>query len=180
MLDATFFDTHFLSRLFLKAFAPYLHYMKVEALNGEEQSEQREQQRNRLVEDLKQCGKPLCYFPEGWDTNGKGLLVYQRYMFSVVEHIVPCALRVSVPFAPIRPGMLGSSIFREIMWLLFSPCYSYHMCILPAIHRGKDSPTEFANRCQRLTALALGIPATPYSKKDALTYRRTLLHPKQD
>lgn len=180
MLDAQFFDSHPLSRWFLKILQKYLVPVRVEHFSGTE-NEAREAQRASIVSTLDREGKPLFYFPEGWDTNGKGLLRYQQFMFSLGKAVLPAALKVRVGlFLPFRPGMLGSSIFREILWLFFCPFYDYHITILPAVRQGSENGMEFAQRTQRLTALTLGVPATTYTKSDALTYRRSLLKPKTD
>lgn len=177
MIDAGFFDTHSLSRWFLYVIQPYLNVIKVEHLAGDAERE-KQQQRDRIVSAIHDAKRPLFYFPEGWDTNGKGLLIYQKFLFGLKLPVVPIALSVRVPFAPIRPGMLGSSIFREILWMFFSPYYEYHVRVLPALEHEGEGEIDFALRTQRVTAAALGVPATSYSKSDALTYRRSLLQKK--
>jgi 1-acyl-sn-glycerol-3-phosphate acyltransferase len=178
MLDGGFFDAHPISRWFLKAVRHYMEPVRVEHFAGTEE-QARKAQRDRIVSALKREGRPLFYFPEGWDTNGKGLLRYQRFLFGMKLPVLPTAISVSVPFhVPIRPGMLGSTIFREVMWLFFSPYYTYHIRILPAIEHDGDDETQFAARAQRITAAALGVPPTDWSKNDALVYRRSLMKPK--
>lgn len=180
MMDASFFDSHALSRWFLKVVKKYLVPVRVQHYAGTEEAA-REAQRNNIIDSLRSQGKPLFYFPEGWDTNGLGLLRYQKFMFSLGKPVVPAALSVKVGlFAPLRPGMLGSSILREILWLFFSPYYDYQITLLAPIVQGAENEMEFALRAQRLTAVSLGVPATAYTKADALTYRRSLLKPKAD
>lgn len=47
----------------------------------------------------------------GWDTNGRGLLLYQKFLFSVGLPILPVALRVHVPFLPIVISQKKASSF---------------------------------------------------------------------
>jgi hypothetical protein len=70
------------------------------------------------------------YFPEGWDTNGTGLLIYQKFLFSLGLTVLPVALKVNVLGLPLVPGKLGSSIFKEIAWMFFSPLYIYDIELL--------------------------------------------------
>lgn len=182
MLDGGFFDSHPISRWFLNVVKPYLLPIRVEHFAATAEKA-REAQRQKIVRTLEASDRPLFYFPEGWDTNGKALLRYQQFLFSLDKPVLPAALSVSVPFAPIRPGMLGSTIFREILWLFFSPYYLYQVTILPALCIGaneRDDVSKFASRVQRLTALTLGVPATDYTKSDALNYRRSIMTGKKE
>jgi 1-acyl-sn-glycerol-3-phosphate acyltransferase len=90
----------------------------------------RQQQRESIVQHLNQSQRPLVYFPEGWDTNGTGLLIYQKFLFSLGLTVLPVALKVNVLGLPLVPGKLGSSIFKEIAWMFFSPLYIYDIELL--------------------------------------------------
>lgn len=90
----------------------------------------RQQQRDTIVQHLNDSKRPLVYFPEGWDTNGTGLLIYQKFLFSLGFTVLPVALKVHVLGLPLVPGKLGSSIFKEIVWMFFSPLYIYDIELL--------------------------------------------------
>lgn len=72
--------------------------------------------------------------------------------------------------------MLGTTVFAEIFWLFFSPMYVYRISVLPAMEvKEKEDPADFALRVQNATAHSLGVRASSWTKKDALTYRKSLL-----
>lgn len=77
------------------------------------------------------CG-PSLTGGSGWDTSGEvGVLLYQKFLFSLAIPVQPAALRVTVPFLPLVPSKLGTSVLAEVMWLFFCPCWHYHIQYLP-------------------------------------------------
>jgi hypothetical protein len=62
---------------------------------------EREKQRQEIQTQVANEKRPLLVFPEGWDNNGRGLMVYQKYCFSLGVKIVPTALSVRIPFLPL-------------------------------------------------------------------------------
>ena len=76
----------------------------------------------------------LCV--QGWDTAGKGVLRFHKYWFSLGSTVVPTALSVTPLLPLIQPGMLGSSVMREILWLFFVPVTVFDVTFLPVIRAG--------------------------------------------
>jgi 1-acyl-sn-glycerol-3-phosphate acyltransferase len=177
IIDREFFDGHCISR-FVTSVLNKSNVMEAIKIDVPKNGEQRERQRQQIVRHLdKETSKTLVFFPEGWDTNGKGLLLYQKFLFSVGLPIVPLALKVHVPLLPVVPGMLGSTILKEIFWLFFVPCYVYDITVLPSQSAlNNEDAVDFARRVQQLTADTLKIPATSWSKKEVLHYRKLLMH----
>lgn len=121
---------------------------------------------------------PLLFFPEGWDTNSAvGLLQFNKFVFGLGKPIVPVALRARIPFGlALVPSMLGSSLAREVAYLLFYPCIVWQLDFLPTMQRAPgETEAAFARRVQQSVAAALGIAATSYSDKDALALRRAIM-----
>lgn len=97
-------------------------------------------------------------------------------MFSLKKKILPVTLKVSIPYLPIESELLGTSILKETIWLLFSPCYYYEINFLqPQLQKEDEDEIQFARRIQEITANSLGIEATNWSFKDALEFRKKLL-----
>lgn len=136
----------------------------------------REMDKESILQALSAKHTQLLFFPEGWDTNGKtGLLQYQKWLFSLDKEILPVAIKVSVPWLPLDPSLLGTSILKELFYIFACPWYHFELSFLPPVSRGKDqSDIEFAASVQKLTADSLGIDCTQYNYKDALEYRRKL------
>jgi 1-acyl-sn-glycerol-3-phosphate acyltransferase len=174
LIDRGFFDGHMISRKFIDFVANIMGTIKIDSHHDESK---RQQQRESIVQHLNQSQRPLVYFPEGWDTNGTGLLIYQKFLFSLGLTVLPVALKVNVLGLPLVPGKLGSSIFKEIAWMFFSPLYIYDIELLePTTKTASEDPDQFANRVQHIVAHHMGVVATKYSKKDALQYRLSLLN----
>lgn len=97
-------------------------------------------------------------------------------MFSLKKKILPVTLKVSVPYLPIQCELLGTSILKETLWLLFSPCYYFEINFLtPQCQKEGEEDLQFSRRIQEMTALSLGIEATNWSFKDALEFRKTII-----
>lgn len=115
---------------------------------------------------------PFLVFAEGASTNGKvGLLKYNPLVFSHGEAILPVAIRLWRPF-DIRFSKLHFSFFADLFWCVFMPWNMFDYTFLPlqTILPG-ESPEEFANRVQKLTAEELGIATTEFTNKDKIMLR---------
>jgi 1-acyl-sn-glycerol-3-phosphate acyltransferase len=167
LIDKGFFESSSLIKPFVKL---------LDGIPLERTQSTKETDRQNVITAL--GGKrQLLYFPEGWDTSGKvGLLVYQKFLFGLGKDVLPVAIKVRVPFLPIEPSLLGTSILREIFWIFFCPCYVFEVEFLePTGKSEKESDIDFAGRVQKMTADVLGISTTNYSYKDALEYRKKLV-----
>jgi len=134
--------------------------------------------RSAIVKQIESAEWPLLWFPEGWDTSGSvGVLQFQRFLFSVGKPIHPVALSARVPLLPLLPTKLGTTLVKEVLLLLFVPCYEYELRFLSqqSIAPGQ-SPEDFASSVQSLIADELGLVPTSYTYKDALNYRKTLVN----
>ena len=81
--------------------------------------------------------------------------MYNKFLFSLGHPVAPVGLTASVPVLPLVPGQLGSSVARELFWLLFAPCVVYTVRWLPLMtaSAGEDAPA-FARRVQVWEAVA--------------------------
>ncbi|KAH3744880.1 ancient ubiquitous protein 1 [Pelomyxa schiedti] len=120
----------------------------------------------KIQNTLKTSKLHILCFPEGCVTNGKGVMRYHKFLFSLGEAVTPVAIRVTRPF-PIHMDTLCTPVWHNIIWLCLVPWQIWHMQVLPPMYpRSDESAEQFADRVQQATAKALGVPATPYMKKD--------------
>jgi len=138
--------------------------------------DRREKMRGAIANHLASARYPLLFFPEGWDTNAhRGILMYNKFLFSLGYPILPVALRVRVPLLGLEPGVLGVRFWSELLWLLFYPALVYDLTFLPVeTKRANETEEEFARRVQALTGAELGVCPTRYFNKDALRLRMAL------
>ncbi|KNC54444.1 ancient ubiquitous protein 1 [Thecamonas trahens ATCC 50062] len=121
-------------------------------------------------------GAPMLFFPEGWDTNGRCLLRFNRFVFSVGVPVVPVALSAAVVGLPLVPGMLGSNLVRELCWLFFAPMTSWTVTVGSTLVRDNgESPEAFAQRAQHAVGKLNGAVPSGWTDRDALKLRRGLM-----
>jgi len=173
LIDKGFFESSFLARKFKKIVGA------IPLVRGSDQND-REKDKQTILAHLSKCKRPLLFFPEGWDTNGKkGLMIYQKFLFSLGKPVHPVALTVDVPILPLNPGMLGTSVIKEVLWLFFYPCTIWSLTFLsPQKKEVNEDEISFARRTQCITANSLGIFPTNYSYKDALKLRIEIMNKK--
>lgn len=184
LLDKSFFESSLVVRQFLDVFKA----IRLPALDSDQA---RQAFRKSLRDRLAQLRSPLVFFPEGWDSACVGLLRYHKHMFTLGIPVLPVTLRARVLLLPLlQPGMLGSSVLRELLWLFFVPGTLYTVHFLPEVSRAGDAgdrsgegsgegdaeaaAAAAAARAQAAAGAALGIPCTAYTKHDALALRRRL------
>jgi len=175
LIDKGFFESSLLARQFTKIVGA------IPIKRGTD-LQVKAQDRQVVLDHLSATKRPLLFFPEGWDTNCKtGILLYQKFLFSLGKPIVPVALKVHIPFLPLSASMLGTSVLREVLWLFFYPCIIFNLTFMQpqSIQKG-ETEIQFARRVQCMTANTLGVVATEYTYKHALQLRLSILpKPKQ-
>jgi len=98
-----------------------------------------------------------------------GVLLFNKFIFSLGEEIQPIAIRSYSPFfkLPVNIDCLRDSFLTNLITLMFVPLTIYEYTVLPrqSIHPG-ESPESFAWRVQNIIANELGVPAVRYTYKD--------------
>jgi hypothetical protein len=172
LVDAAFFRSSFLARQFEKIVGA-VHLMR--------EKETREIDREKVLKIVDEGGKTgrktLLWFPEGWDSTGRvGLMLYQRFLFSLNKPVWPVALRTSIPVLPIESSLLGTSVMWEVIWLFFTPAVIFELTLMDPLERqDEETDIEFAKRTQLRTADELKIVATDFTFRHALSYRLSLM-----
>eukprot|EP01135_Chromosphaera_perkinsii_P012355 Nk52_evm23s2640 gene=Nk52_evmTU23s2640 len=110
---------------------------------------------------------PLFCCAEGGLTNGKhGLMLYNKYLFSLGLPVMPIAIKYINPW-PIHHDTLDAASITNIFWMLFLPFTIFDVFFMPAMYpRTDEDPREFAKRVQAETAKELDIRNTNFSFRD--------------
>ncbi len=137
-------------------------------------AEKREADRALVLESLKDGD--LLFFPEGWDTRGDALMLYQKFLFSLEFPIQPVAMEAWCVGGLFQTSILGTSVAHELFWLFFAPMTVWRLTFLPAMQRDRnENEIQFAKRVQVATAKQLRVPATDYHYREALELRKKRL-----
>lgn len=116
----------------------------------------------------------LLGFPEAAITNGSALMKFsQTWPFELGVPVQAVAIKAtrSSPFRDLSIATLDSSWFTDLVWLLFCPWTTFHVCRLPAVGRGREETVEeFSQRVAEMLAAQLGVCATPYTKAEKLEF----------
>jgi len=117
------------------------------------------------------ASRPLFVFPEGATSNGKGLLRFESFAFSLGAPVQPVAVKVHRRF-PIRASLLQAAYTRDLLWTLFCPFTEIEFTVLPAQQRTEgEHPAAFAERVRQKIARKLVVPPTPYTARDKAMLR---------
>ncbi|XP_028967362.1 ancient ubiquitous protein 1 homolog [Galendromus occidentalis] len=112
----------------------------------------------------------LLGFPEAAISNGTALMRFtQTWPFELDVPVQAVAIKASrsSPFRDLSIATLDSSWFADLVWLLFCPWTTFHICRLPAVSRGREETVEeFSQRVAEMLAAQLGVRATPYTKAE--------------
>jgi hypothetical protein len=105
-----------------------LHIL-VTFIRGEADSDTKERVKSSILSTLDQ--NPLLVFPEGATTNGKAILLFNKFVFSLGKEVQPIAIRVWSPWRPIYLDFLRDSFLTNMFALMFLPWTRYEYTILP-------------------------------------------------
>jgi 1-acyl-sn-glycerol-3-phosphate acyltransferase len=164
LIDKGFFESSYFAKIMIQF---------IGGIPLQRNLESKEYDKKQVMKVLENNNNGLLFFPEGWDTNGKGTLIYQKFLFSLQKPILVCSLKSRVPFLPIRTGKLGTSVFQEMLWLFYSPMYIFDLEFIQVVENLIDeNEYDFSKRVQNITSNHLSIVSTNYSFKDALELRK--------
>jgi len=139
---------------------------------GDNKSEVKE----TILKGIRDDPTPVVIYPEGATTNGLvGLLRYSAFIFSLGRPVFPVGLKYYpalpfIPFHSVRPW------YSFHMFLVgFQPWIFVEAVTLPAQNRSEnETPEQFADRVQRMTAKAIGLIPTKYSANDKSSLRKRM------
>lgn len=87
---------------------------------------------------------PVHFMPEDKITNGKALLKFKTYPFSVTNRVQPICISIERPFLDLSVTTLGSGYWIDVMFYMFSPLTNYKLKFLPSLERKSLAEAEFS------------------------------------
>lgn len=151
---------------------------KVKIIIRQTDPAKRHQTRDEIMEFLngEERGKrQLLVLAEGATTSGKvGLLLYNRFIFTMGLPVQPIALRVNTHL-PLVTDIPSKTVFNNLYFHLFCPFVTFKFTALPVQYPlENESAEEFAKRVQTITANHLGIACTTYSFRHKNAWRKVV------
>jgi hypothetical protein len=89
--------------------------------------------RDSICTQLKSKKGYLYSHPEGATTNGKGILVFNKFIFGLGEEVQPVALNFYIPlfdYIPVHVDHLFDNWVSNFFFILFHPCVVYEFTFL--------------------------------------------------
>lgn len=127
----------------------------------------------KTVTTVTQNGKvPLYFTPEEKSTNGKGLLKFKSYPFSVASRVQPICISIERPFLDISVFSIGSSYWTDIFFFMFSPLTTYKLRFLAALEKKSLADDQFAEAVRQNIALALNIETVNLTDHDLIEWEK--------
>ena len=88
------------------------------------------QERQRLIEDEGEDWNPICIFPEGTTTNGRGILPFKRGAFEGMRTVVPVVIKL--PERYMMAAYSGLEFWPQLIQYMSSFCfYNLEIQVLP-------------------------------------------------
>ncbi|VVC94697.1 unnamed protein product [Leptidea sinapis] len=114
--------------------------------------------------------KPVLLQPEGGPTNGKGILKFTDWPFSIGNRVQPVAISVERPFTNVTVHKDADAArrfpWRDVVWFLCSPVSVLTVTALPAMERNDESDATFSARLRHTIADALKVETVDLSWED--------------
>jgi len=118
------------------------------------------------------CGKKLLIFPEGATTNGKGMLTFFDFIFSLKYPILPFTIQYYNPY-PINIDYAGSDLRRNLLTVFLLPLVFYTYTFYPEVTPAPDGTTEaYCGQIRAVLSEKLGVPATCYGLQDKIQLKK--------
>lgn len=100
---------------------------------------------------------PILFQPENKITNGKGVLKFKDWPFSLANEVQPVYLTIRRPIFDISITTITSSYWSDIFWYLFSPWTVYNLCFMPVQKKGNMNDIDFAESVRQNIATGLKV-----------------------
>lgn len=128
--------------------------------------------KNNIAHFNTRCKASLFLQPETSETNGKGLLKFNAWQFSLASKIQPVLIETRRPVFNIAISTIDSSYWSNLFYYMFSPMTVYRIRFLPSVEKKAFSDDEFCNKIQLDMGKSLNVTATQYTAKDMKEYQK--------
>jgi len=125
-----------------------------------------------VCDDGTDSSRRIVIFPEGRCTNGRGVLRFMPFVFSLEQDVLPFSIQYYNPW-PVEIDFVGTSFLCNAFWLCFLPLTVYTLTFLPQASKADaESAQEYGDRIQQQIADDLAVPTTKFSEVDYRSARR--------
>ena len=113
------------------------------------------------------CIRDRLYFPEGSNTNGRGLMRFSAFVFGLDVPVTPVAVSFWEPW-PLALDTVWSPLHWNLVRMAVQPFHWIELAVLPPVERRREGEeaAAFAQRTAAVIAAELGVPATQHSTED--------------
>ncbi|RZC32484.1 ancient ubiquitous protein 1-like, partial [Asbolus verrucosus] len=122
---------------------------------------------------------PVHFTPEDKITNGRAVLKFKTYPFSLTNKVQPVCISIERPFLDLSVTTLGSSYWIDVLFYMFSPLTNYKLKFLPPLERKSLLEAEFSEIVRQNIATALKIETPDFSAADLLEWEKRQLAEQQ-
>ncbi|XP_017774099.1 PREDICTED: ancient ubiquitous protein 1-like [Nicrophorus vespilloides] len=109
---------------------------------------------------------PIYFQPEGVMTNGKAVLKFNTWPFSMCSKFQPVVINIDRPILNIAANTMDAHYWTDVFFYMFSPLTVYNVQYLPSIEKKAFSDEDLANISQQAIAHALKIEAVDHKSAD--------------
>jgi len=119
--------------------------------------------RSAVCKDGADDSRMIIIFPEGKCTNGRGVLGFNPFTFSLGQDVLPFSIQYYNPW-PVEVDFLGTNLLCNLFWLCFFPLTFYTLTFLPQASKADgETAQEYGDRVQKQIAGYLAVPSTNFS-----------------
>ncbi|EFA08762.1 lipid droplet-regulating VLDL assembly factor AUP1 [Tribolium castaneum] len=118
---------------------------------------------------------PVHFTPEEKITNGKALLKFKSYPFSLTNKVQPVCISIERPFLDLSVTTLRSSYWTDVLFYMFSPLTNYKLKFLPPLEKKSVAEAEFSEIVRQNIASALKVETPELTAADLLEWEKRQL-----
>ncbi|XP_044270985.1 lipid droplet-regulating VLDL assembly factor AUP1-like [Tribolium madens] len=131
--------------------------------------------KKNLVDFLSEQQVPIHFTPEEKITNGKALLKFKSYPFSLTNKVQPVCISIERPFLDLSVTTLGASYWTDVLFYMFSPLTNYKLKFLPPLEKKSLVETEYSEVVRQNIASALKVETPEFTAADLLEWEKRQL-----
>ncbi|KRT82808.1 hypothetical protein AMK59_3061 [Oryctes borbonicus] len=113
---------------------------------------------------------PIYFQPESIITNGRALLKFSIWPFTLCNKVQPVTITINRPGLDIPISTIYSGYWSDLFFFMFVPCTVYRIKFLPAVEKKGLSEETFINKVRLNIANDLKVKLSNYSAADLKEY----------
>lgn len=113
--------------------------------------------KNNILDVISKNKEPLYFQPESTITNGKALIKFNTWPFTLCTKIQPITIKVYRPLLDISVTTATGSYWTNFFYYLFCPCTIYTLEFLNACEKKGLTDAQFAEKIRQDIASSLNV-----------------------